>query len=432
MPSLRNVWTLYRMELRGALRDRTIVTNSLLIPALLYPLLLWLAFLGVSFAIGQEEHLAARVVVSGWPPAHPDLRREIENLPRLSIEKAAAGVDAGGRVVRAELDAFVEFLPADGRASALPDNFAARITFDASKERSASARERLTQAINNYRDRWLARQAKARGLDDAAWQVFAFADRNVASKKQMGSFLLSLLLPLIFAIMVLAGCFYPAVDATAGERERGTWETLMAAPVARSAIVLAKYLYVTTFGLVAGLINFTSMAVTMKPIMGPLLARSGESLDIALRPAAVPVVVLGALLLAAFAAAGMMLFASFARTFKDGQSQITPFYMLAFMPMLFMQGPGTRLDLRTALIPVANVMLMVRGAITGTLLWPAILATLIASVLFVAALLSLAVFILRFEDVVVGSYQGNLIKLLRARLGRHRRPPPHIGGDAHA
>jgi len=100
--------------------------------------------------------------------------------------------------------------------------------------------------------------------------------------------------------------------------------------------------------------------------------------------------------------------------------------------MLFMQGPGTRLDLRTALIPVANVMLMVRGAITGTLLWPAILATLIASVLFVAALLSLAVFILRFEDVVVGSYQGNLIKLLRARLGRHRRPPPHIGGDAHA
>jgi sodium transport system permease protein len=418
MPRLRDVWILYRMELRGALRDRMIVVNSLLIPALLYPLMLWLVFLGLSFAVGQAESLTARVVVVGWPAAHPELRRDIEKLPRVAIESASTGADNAARIARGELDALVEFVPAEGAASALPDNFVLRVTFDKSKERSAGARDRLREAIDTYRDTWLRRAAAARGLDETAWQVFAMEGRNVASKKQRGAHLLSLLLPVLFAIMVLMGCFYPAVDTTAGERERGTWETLMAAPTSRAAIVVAKYLYVTTFGFVAGLINFTSMAVTLKPILAPLLSRAGESLDITLRPASLPVVLVGAVLLASFGAAGMMLFASFARTFKDGQAMITPFYLLSFLPMLFLQSPGVQLDFKTALIPVANVMLLVRGALLGTLSWPAVGLALAASLVFVAILVALAAFVLRFEDVVVGSYQGTLTKLLRSRLAR--------------
>jgi sodium transport system permease protein len=418
MPRLRDVWILYCMELRGALRDRMIVVNSLLIPALLYPLLLWFAFLGLSFAMGQAESLTSRVVVVGWPPAHPELRRDIEKLPHLVIEGASAGADAAARIAHGELDALVEFLPAEGTAAALPDNFALRVTFDKSKERSAGARDRLREAVDTYRDAWLKRAAAARGLEG----------RNVASKKQLGTHLLSLLLPMLFAIMVLMGCFYPAVDTTAGDRERGTWETLMTAPTSRGAIVLAKYLYVATFGFVAGLINFTSMAVTLKPILAPLLSRAGDSLEITLRPASVPVVLVGAVLLASFGAAGMMLFASFARTFKDGQAMITPFYLLSFLPMLFLQSPGVQLDFKTALIPVANVMLMVRGALLGTLAWPAVAVALAASLVFVALLVALAAFVLRFEDVVVGSYQGTLAKLLRSRFARRGTATVQSGG----
>jgi len=425
MTSLRGVWTLYRMELRSALRDRMIVTNSLLIPVLLYPLLLWFLFLGITFALGQAEGFTSSVAVSHWPAGDVGLRRAIENVPRMRLVSAPTLDAAAQSIAQGTLDALVEFVPPQGAGAVLPNNFVVRITFDASKERSQTARDRIAAEIERYREKWLERQARERGVDASAWQVFALAERNVASKKQMGSFLLSLLLPVIFAVMVMNGCFYPAVDTTAGERERGTWETLMAAPVSRSTAVVAKYLYVVTFGFVAGLINFISMAVTLKPVLGPLLARTGESLDFALPPAALPLVVLGALLLAAFAAAGMMLFASFAKTFKDGQSQITPFYMLAFLPMLFMQGPGMRLDWRTALVPVANVMLMVRGAIMGTLAWPAVGLAVASSLAFIAILVGMSVFVLRFEDVVVGSYQGNLIKLVRTRMGRARPQPVH-------
>jgi sodium transport system permease protein len=406
------------MELRGALRDRTIVVNSLLIPVLLYPLLLWLGFIGLTFALGQSENLVARIAVAGWPAGHESLRRDIETIPRMQLEADASVDDSADRVKRGALDALLEFLPEGKTAGALPGNFTARITFDKSKDRSNAARERVTEVIRRYRDRWLERESKTRGLNAAAWQVFALELRNVASKKEMGAFIMALVVPLLFAIMVVVGCFYPAIDMTAGERERGTWETLMASPASRGAIVVAKYLGVTTFGLVAGLLNFTSIAVTIKPIFAPLMERAGSGFDVAIGLSAVPVVVIGAFLLAAFAAAGMMLFASFAKTFKDGQSMIMPFYLMTIIPVLLMQSPGIRLNGRTAFIPVANVMLMVRGAVKDSIDWPAVALAVVASLVFIVILVVLAACVLRFEDVIVGSYSGTFMKLARTRLLR--------------
>ncbi len=417
MRKLQQVWTLYTAELRGALRDRTIVVNSLLIPLLLYPLLIWLALLGVTFAVGQGESLTSRVEVSGWPPGHAGLRRELERIPQVTLVQAAEG-DCGRRVVRGVTDVCLEFGPA--APSALADNFEVRIVFDKSKERSATARERIVGALGRYRERWLEREARARGLTPAEWQLFNLTDRNTASRRQMGAFLLSMLLPLLFVAMVFMGCVHPAIDATAGERERGTWETLMAAPVSRGAIVVAKYLYVATFGLVAGLLNFVSMALTVGPMLAPLMRRGGETIDLTVRPAAVPLVVLSAVLLAAFAAAGMLLFASFARTFKEGQSTITPFYMLTLVPLMLLQGQATHLDARTALVPGANVMLMVRAALTDGVAWPLAALTVVATLAVTGVFVALAAFVLRFEDFVVGSYRGTLVTMLKSRLVRPR------------
>ncbi|MBN2370882.1 MAG: ABC transporter permease [Vicinamibacteria bacterium] len=404
------------MEMRGALRDRTIVVNSLLIPALLYPLLLWLGFVGMTFALGQSETFVARVAVIDWPDGHEALRREFEAIPRIQIEEATSARAAADRVIKGALDTSVEFLRAGENAGLLRGNFTARITYDKSKERSETARARVSEAMERYREQWLEHEAQARGLGASAWRVFTLDRRNVASKKQMGAFFMSLLVPLLFAAMVVVGCFYPAIDATAGERERGTWETLMASPAPRRAIVAAKYLGVTTFGLVAGLLNFTSMAATIKPILAPIIERAGGSMDVALKPQALPVVVMGALLLSGFAAAGMMVFASFAKTFKDGQSMITPFYLVTIIPMLLVQSPGIRLDARTAFIPIANVMLMVRSAILDSINWPAAALTVFTSMVFIAGLVCLAVFALRFEDVAVGAYPGTLMKLVKTRL----------------
>jgi ABC-type Na+ efflux pump permease subunit len=231
-----------------------------------------------------------------------------------------------------------------------------------------------------------------------------------------------MLLPLLFVIMVAVGCFYPAIDTTAGERERGTWETTLTLSVPRTRLVAAKYLSVATLGSLAGIINVAAMLATIRPVMAPMMASAGEPLEFTVSLWSLPVVAVGAVLLAGFAAAGMMAFAVFARTFKEGQAMITPFYMVLMIPIFFMQDPEVGLTLPRALIPVMNVALMIREAIMGRLPWPLVAVTCLVSVALIAACLRAATLILRFEDVIVGSYGGSLASFFSHRvLGRAPR-----------
>ena len=81
----------------------------------------------------------------------------------------------------------------------------------------------------------------------------------------------------------------------------------------------------------------------------------------------------------------MMLFAAFARTFKEGQAMITPFYMLILLPVVMLQAPGAKLSLSLALVPIANVTLMVREAVSGSFPLLPIAVTILVSLVLIAA-----------------------------------------------
>lgn len=417
-PFLASVWVLLRTEVRAALREKTIVVNSIVVPIVLYPFLFWGMFTGMSFVMGRTEGFVSRVVVVGEAP--PQLRRMLEVEPKVELRRGPASLEAAVAAVRAgELDAVLELGPPPGGLEVAGD-VAARVTADDAKERSKVARQRLERLLERHRDEVLRQAAAARGVTAEAWQVFSIRGRNAASSREMGQFILGLLLPMLFVIMVAVGCYYPAVDATAGERERNTWETTMTLAVPRLAVVVAKYFYVALFGCVAGILNVAAMTASMGAILAPLVKGTGEELEFAVPLGAIPVLAVGALLLALFVAAGMMIFAAFARTFKEGQSMITPFYMLVLLPVMFLQVPGLEFTLPLALIPVVNVTMMVREAVSGVYHWLPMAVTVAVSALTIAGCLRLAAAILAFEDVVTGSYSGSLGGFVKERVLRRR------------
>jgi sodium transport system permease protein len=416
----REVWILYRREMLAAFRERTIVVNSILIPLFLYPFLLWAMFTGFSLVMGQTEGFVTRVGVANWPEGHEVLKRDLERNPRLNLVTLTNREDARQKVLEGKLHAWLEFAPATGPAAGLPGNFEVKVLFDASKDRSVTARERVTGAIESYRHQWLNRESRNRGIEPDAWDAFSVEFRNVASKRQMGGFILGLMAPIIFVVMVAIGCFYPAVDAIAGERERGTWETLMSTAATRTSIAAAKYLYVASMGGIAGALNVTAVLLTVKPIFGHLLRGAGETIDFSIPLSALPALLLAAVLLAGFIAAGMMIFAAFARTFKEGQAMITPFYLLVLLPVVFLQTPGLKLTFPLALLPVVNITLMLREALGGSLsLGPAMVAVA-ASVAVIVLAIRLAAFILQFEDVVSGAFNGSMFSFIRNRVFKPR------------
>ena len=408
--NFRDIKVLYERELRSALRDRTIVTNSILLPIFLYPLMMWLVYTGITFISGQNEELRSRVMLKNVPPAHPNLLKEFQSDKSMSL---ATSQDPATDIRNGTLDALVDFLPPKS-ALRIENNYTARILFDESRDQSNRAKGRIDQKLARYRDLYLAQEATRLGLTREQFQDFWIDDENVSKNRETGEFI-GVLIPIFFIIMLAVGGMHPAIDATAGERENSTWETVMSSATSRANVVVAKFLYVATMSFTAAFLNLFAMILSMGTILAPLL-RGGESRWRDIPLGSVPVILAGAILLALFVAAGMMILASFARNYKEGQSMVAPFYVALIMPIMFLQAPGIEFTRSLALIPVANVTMMIREAIQGIYHWRMIGITLAVEAASVAVALRLAMLILKHEDFVMGSYTGSFGKFAKERL----------------
>ena len=410
-----HVWLLYLRELRSALRERTIVVNSILMPIFLYPVMLWVMFTGLTFVQGLSEGFTSRVALFGAPPAaHAELVDSLTRGKGFELVDLAS-IDAAERqLAQGELDAVISFVSEDSDPASNP--FGVTVRYDRATDRSRSALSRIESAVDEYRAQWLERQADDLDIAEAERTVFEIREQNVSSERELGAMLLGQMISLFLVIMVALGCFIPSVDTTAGERERSTWETLMTVAASRSSVITAKYLYVATLGILAGLLNVTALMVSIGAIIRPLLGEGDGALSFAIPLAAIPVMAAGAISLALFFAAAMMILASFARSFKDGQAMVQPVYWLVFLPLLLGQQSGVTLSPTVALIPVANVAMMIRDAINGVFIWPLIGLTLAVTLASVVLCLALARVILRFEDYLLGSYDGSFWRFVRERL----------------
>jgi len=418
--NLKDIRTLYLRELRSALRERGIVVNSIIIPIVLYPLMIWLIYTGVTYVSGQTAELRSHIMVRNLPDAHLVLRRALEAEPGIDLEYSETP-DADIR--NGQLDLIIDFIQVQDAPALAEGNVGARVTYDASRDQSATARARAKRVIDRYRDGFIAREAEKLGISQTQFQGFRVDEVNVSTGREMGRFVLGLLLPIMLVVMLAMGAVYPAIDTTAGERENGTWETMMTAATSRSNILTAKFLYVATMSLMAGSLNVAAMLFTIRSNLIPLGGNSRLTFSVQLE--SVPVLLAGAALLALFIAAGMMILAAFARTFKEGQSMVSPFMIAFVLPLMFIQSPSQEFTIRIALIPVVNVAMMFREAIQGQYNWGSIGITLGVEAVCIAVALKLATTIIEYEDFVTGSYSGTFMKFIGQRVlhrTRRRRP----------
>jgi sodium transport system permease protein len=408
--NLRDIKVLYVRELRSALRDRTIVTNSILLPIFLYPLIMWLLYTGLTFISGQNEELKSRIMLKNIPAAHLALAKQFESDKSIVI---ATSADPASDIRLGALDALLEFTPPKA-SSSIADNFGVRIVYDESRDQSSRAKSRIDQKLSRYRDTVLEQQAARLGVSREQYQDFWIDDQNVSKNRETGEFI-AILMPIFFIVMLAVGGMHPAIDSTAGERENSTWETTITTATSRTNVLVAKYLYVATMSFTAAFLNLFAMIVSMGTVLAPLL-RGGDARwrDIPLQ--SVPVILAGAVLLALFVAAGMMILASFANNYKEGQSLVAPFYLALIMPIMFLQSPGMEFTRRMALIPVANVTMMIREAIQGIYHWRLIGLTVAVEIACVIIALRIAGLVVRHEDFVLGSYGGSFGKFAKERL----------------
>lgn len=255
----------------------------------------------------------------------------------------------------------------------------------------------------------IAAVLRSRGLPDdqpiAVNKTVIAKDPNAVPST--GKFSLASLIPLILVLMTVTGAVYPAIDLTAGERERGTLETLMAAPVPRLSILLAKFFAVWTVAIFTALLNLIGMAITIWTFQFEsfLLGQGGFSFIVIVK-------IFGLLVLfAAFFSAVLLAVTSFARSFKEAQAYLIPIILLSMGPGLLAMNPSMTLNGVWAIVPMVNVLLLGRDVINQQVEFlPALFA--------IVSTLSYALLAIRFAanrfgaDNILYANQGSLGDLI--------------------
>jgi ABC-2 type transport system permease protein/sodium transport system permease protein len=225
------------------------------------------------------------------------------------------------------------------------------------------------------------------------------------------------LVPLILILMTITGAVYPAIDVTAGERERGTLEILAAAPVRRLDLLFGKYVAVLTVAMLTALVNLGSMAATLY-ISGVGAALFGAE---NLSPLVFVQVLALLLLFAAFFSAVLLVLTSHARSFKEAQAYLVPLMLVALMPGILSLVPGLQLQGPLALVPLLNIVLLARDLLEGSAGSGIAIAVVAATSLYGAAALALAARIFGAEAVLY-SQSGGWSDLFRWPRRRPERP----------
>ena len=236
----------------------------------------------------------------------------------------------------------------------------------------------------------------------------------------------SKVLPFVVFVWALTGAFYPAVDLCAGEKERGTLETLLSSPAERSEIVLGKLLTIMGFSAATSLLNLLSMAITgtavivLQPTMFPI----GPP----------PILALGWLLLAllpisALFSALALAIAAFARSTKEGQYYLMPLLLISLPLMILPMLPAIRLNLGSSLIPVTGMMLLLRAVVEGQYAEAALFAPPVLLVTGGCCLLAIRWAVDQFnnESVLFRESERMDIGLWLRHLVRDRGPTPTFG-----
>lgn len=387
----RVVTTVYAKELLELVRDRRTVISMVVVPIVAMPLLFSVMNYFLSSTEKQADEQSTTIAIRG-PLAMPELGTTLQSAgfklktaPDLSAavrnRDAAAGIEVA-RSAAAEIQV--------------------RIYNDATRPASEKAAEKLHGILDQVKDRQVKATLAAKGIPDRVLEPFAVDDVDVAPQGTKGKEFLGGMLGYMVILLMFTGCMYPAVDMTAGEKERRTLEVLLASAAGRDEIVLGKVLAASTAAFITATLNIFSIAFSFQAgFLGKNLHELMEGVQI--NPSAIALLLVAVLPTAVTAAAVMITISSFAKSFKEGQSYLSPLIMLVIFPAVIGMMPGMEASPRLALLPVFNVSQLIKSIFAGDYTAAAFVVSFASNFVYAAVAFVIAVRIFQREDVLFRS-----------------------------
>ncbi len=433
------VGALYVNELRMVLRDRRTIVVSIVLPLLVMPLILFgshwsqqrrertLAGTTYAYAVTGSEAGAVRSLVGSIAPRAPrgtaggggGFRfREVEvKSPGGALEKGdIAFYLEGRRAEDARRDAerktaavkgpatsggAAEQTPTDTGGPEVPRPGApsVRIVFRADRDLSASGAAKMRDALREVRQARRDELLTDRGFPVNPAQVGAVVDRDVATVGQVAGLTLGRLLTIMLLMFIMSGGAVVATDSLAGEKERGTLETLLTSAASRIEIITAKHLVILSVALVITVIQVMNFLVYVSLKLIPVSAGFAAAVP----PHVALLLLVLYLPVAALASSVLLLVSGYARSYKEAQLYFFPVFLLGMVPALAPFLPGVTLRSAIVVVPVANLSVAVKEVLIGEFDWPMIVAAWVVTAMAALWTSRLAVRTLSTEKLITAS-----------------------------
>ena len=363
------------------IRDRRTMFMMVVMPLVVIPLLAITAIKLTQSQIEKAKDKELRVAVIGETAA-PELFKRLSKEENFFLVTMTNADSARAMTAEQTLDGvviipqdFSEFVEGDKQATI-------RLIFKSSESLNA-ARRRIEAIIDQY-DREIVNERIGRlQLDETLFDAIAIEREDVASTEEKFAENAGGFLPYIFIIFGFMGSIYPALDLGAGEKERGTLETILSSPASRFDIVMGKFLVVLLFSIATAFLAMLGVLIMVYQFLPTIETNITQTVMDMLGPRRIFIIMSMVLPVSAFFAAVALAISIFAKSFKEAQSMMAPLNIIIILPAMIGMLPGFKLSAVTAAIPILNLSLATK-AILGGSADPILIAEVYLSLFFLA------------------------------------------------
>ncbi|NMH59487.1 ABC transporter permease [Alteromonas ponticola] len=395
------MWLVFLKEIKELVRDKKTLFFMIALPMIVFPLIIggvaW--FSGKALQEAQTKTLSYSIV--GAERA-PQIAEQLNTENGFEAITMSADTDFKGWIKSEQAD-FVIVIPENYGENPLQTG-QIKIQVYLNDANLNMVESRLNKIVDDIAEQNQQRAFEALELNASQQQALIepivlekvdIADKRESIGHKIGGFI-----PYFIFILCLQGAMIPATDLGAGEKERGTLETLLISPIERHKLVLGKFITIGFAGVVSALVTVASMAiwgiVLSQGMAIELVAEFMGSISIIdfilMFLMLVPVV--------AIFAAVLLSLSIYARTFKEAQGYMTPLVMVVIVPVVLSMLPGVELKGGWAWVPLTNVALAIRELIKGTMDYMQLVAIFGSTAIIAGILLGFCVYWFNKEKVL--------------------------------
>lgn len=354
--NLSRMKSLLKRELMDIFRDRKTLIMMVLVPLLLYPLLIVVMTLITSAVVSKQEEKLYEVAFYQVENEEKIVDILKKNKEELSYElKVIESEHPEKDLTEKKLDAYVTSEMKEGKTQYY-------IHFLSAETDSCTAAEVLYDGMGLFREQLRKEKVEELGLDETAvLYPISYEQTDMSTKEESMGSMLGSIIPMLMITSICLGAIYPAIDVTAGEKERGTLETLLTLPVTNFELIMSKFLAVSVIACISAFLNIISMAAAFG-FMFSFLAdgTAGMSFDPVSFLPAIFISIVIMLVFALFVTAACMCVCIFAKSFKEANNYITPVLLVFMFASYTAMLPDFKLSTTTAAIPIINVTLLIK------------------------------------------------------------------------